>query len=83
MQQDGKAGACGSYHSDDDLVVALDQALYGDGGYCGKSVTITKTSSGASVTAVVADECMGCDGEYSLDLSIATMDALGGGGEVR
>ncbi|KAI5480022.1 expansin family protein [Pseudohyphozyma bogoriensis] len=72
--QNGVAGACGSVNSDSAYIVALDSALYGSGGYCGKSLTIY--ANGKSVTATVADECPTCSSEYSLDLSVGAFTAL-------
>jgi len=55
LAEDGNAGACGSTHSDSDKIVALQTSMYGSGSYCGKTVVITNTSNGKSVTATVAD----------------------------
>ncbi|KWU44667.1 hypothetical protein RHOSPDRAFT_33746 [Rhodotorula sp. JG-1b] len=54
--QDGNAGACGTTHQDSDRIVALQTEMYGSGQDCGRTVTITNTSNGKSVTATVADE---------------------------
>lgn len=35
------------------------------------------SDNGNTVTATVADACPGCVSEYSLDLSVATFEALG------
>ncbi|GAA5844870.1 hypothetical protein JCM9279_000025 [Rhodotorula babjevae] len=75
--QDGNAGACGSTHSDSDKIVALQTTMYGSGSYCGKTVVITNTSNGKSVTATVADECPGCSSSESLDLSTGAFDSIG------
>lgn len=75
--QDDNAGACGTVHADSDYVVALDSAFYGNGGYCGRGVTITNTANGKTVSATVADECPGCSSEYSLDLSVGAFEAIG------
>ncbi|CEQ38672.1 SPOSA6832_00128, partial [Sporobolomyces salmonicolor] len=72
--QGGVAGACGTVHSDSDYIVALDSAMYGSGGYCGKSLTIY--GNGKSVTASVADECPTCASSGSLDLSLAAFEQL-------
>ncbi|GAA5941837.1 hypothetical protein JCM3775_004778 [Rhodotorula graminis] len=75
--QDGNAGACGSTHSDSDKIVALQSSMYGSGSYCGKTVVVTNTSNGKSVTATVADECPGCSTSESLDLSTGAFDSIG------
>ncbi|GAA5910993.1 hypothetical protein JCM8208_003951 [Rhodotorula glutinis] len=75
--QDGNAGACGSTHSDSDKIVALQSTMYGSGSYCGKTVVVTNTSNGKSVTATVADECPGCSTSESLDLSTGAFDSIG------
>ncbi|GAA6012576.1 hypothetical protein JCM10207_009045 [Rhodosporidiobolus poonsookiae] len=74
--QQGVAGACGSTHSDSDKVIALQTSMYGSGGYCGKTVTITNTANSKSVTATVADECPSCS-TNGIDLSQATFEAIG------
>jgi hypothetical protein len=70
--QNGVAGACGTVHSDSDMIVALDQQRYGDSGarsqFCGKTVAIT--GRGKTEYAVVADDCPTCDNENSLDMSV-------------
>ncbi|THG95852.1 hypothetical protein EW026_g5871 [Hermanssonia centrifuga] len=78
--QHDTAGACGNVHADTDKVVALDSALYGNLGavsqYCGKSLVITNTNTGKSVTAIVADACPTCDAAGSIDLSQGAFEAL-------
>jgi len=74
--QEGAAGACGTVHSDSDLIVAIDEAMYSSD-LCGKTVTITNTANSNTVTATVADECPGCSNSASLDLSVAAFEALG------
>ncbi|GAA5954489.1 hypothetical protein JCM8115_004607 [Rhodotorula mucilaginosa] len=74
--QDGNAGACGTTHQDSDRILALQTEMYGSGQDCGRTVTITNTSNGKSVTATVADECPGCSSSASLDLSTGTFDAI-------
>ncbi|BGP53533.1 hypothetical protein JCM8202_002727 [Rhodotorula sphaerocarpa] len=75
--QNGVAGACGTVHADSDAVVALDTAMYGSGSNCGRTVTITNTANGKTVTATVADECPTCSSSTSLDLSTGAFDAIG------
>eukprot|EP00918_Siedleckia_nematoides_P050084 GHVU01109628.1.p1 GENE.GHVU01109628.1~~GHVU01109628.1.p1 ORF type:complete len:283 (-),score=16.44 GHVU01109628.1:146-946(-) len=77
FSQGGVAGACGTVHKDSDYVVAIQTAMYKGGQYCGKKITITRTSTGKSIQAVAADECPGCRTAQSLDLSIGAFDALG------
>ncbi|GAA5925057.1 RlpA-like double-psi beta-barrel domain-containing protein [Sporobolomyces koalae] len=75
--QDGAAGACGSVNSDSSKIVALQTAMYGSGGYCGKTIKITNTATGASTEATVADECPGCSSSSSIDLSTGAFNAIG------
>lgn len=56
--------------------MALDQAIYSSS-LCGKTLTITRTSTGKSITVTVADDCPGCRSKYSLDLSTGAYFALG------
>ncbi|KAH7913711.1 plant expansin [Hygrophoropsis aurantiaca] len=89
--QNGVAGACGTVHQDTDLIVALDQNMYGNSGgksqYCGKSVEIYNESTpGRSVQAIVADDCPTCTNSESLDLSEQAFKDLAGDlsiGEVK
>ncbi|KAI0340096.1 hypothetical protein BDW22DRAFT_439219 [Trametopsis cervina] len=78
--QNGVAGACGKVHSDDDFIVALDARKYGNTGEqspdCGRTLTITDTSSGKTHTATVADACPTCGSEDDLDMSVALFKAL-------
>lgn len=79
--QEGNAGACGKKHSDDDLIVAIDIAIYGydtsvASSVCGKYVEIVNPANGHSVTAMIADVCPYCDTKTSIDLSVATFKAL-------
>ncbi|KAJ3767771.1 barwin-like endoglucanase [Lentinula raphanica] len=74
--QNGVAGACGTVHGDYDLIVAMDSAIF-NLDLCGKSVTITNTDSGASVTAVIADECPTCNNANSIDMSLGTFIKIG------
>ncbi|GAA5831273.1 hypothetical protein JCM5353_008637 [Sporobolomyces roseus] len=75
--QNSVAGACGSVSSDSDKVVALQTSMYNSGSHCGETITITNTDTGASTTAVVADECPSCSGSSSIDLSTGAFDAIG------
>ncbi|KAL8287007.1 hypothetical protein RQP46_004013 [Phenoliferia psychrophenolica] len=74
--QEGGTGACGSVNVDSAKIVALQSAFYSSA-KCGKTVVITNTANGKSVTAKVADECPGCSSKYSLDLSTGAFDAIG------
>lgn len=57
---DGRSySACGKKHSDDDLIVAIDIAIYGydtsvASSVCGKYVEIVNPANGHSVTAMIA-----------------------------
>lgn len=42
--QNGIAGACGTVHSDSDVIVAMDSALYSQS-ICGQKVTIWNTAN--------------------------------------
>ncbi|WVR03802.1 hypothetical protein IAU60_000798 [Kwoniella sp. DSM 27419] len=78
--QGGNAGACGTVHSDNDKVIAIDQAWWPDfsqpSQYCGKWITITNSNNGKSVTAQVADVCPTCVSDNSLDLSVGAFTAI-------
>lgn len=78
--QGGNAGACGTVHSDSDLVAAMDVDLYGDTGrkssLCGRRVQITNTNNGKSVTVVVADACPTCKNSNSIDLSVGAFNKI-------
>jgi len=73
--QNGVAGACGQVHQDTDMICAIDSALYSQT-ICGKSVFITNTQTGQSITVVVADECPTCKNANSIDLSHTAFGAL-------
>ncbi|KAF5331742.1 hypothetical protein D9758_017187 [Tetrapyrgos nigripes] len=78
--QNGVAGACGTVHSDNDLIVAMDVAQYGNTGVqsslCGRQVQIFNTANGKSVTATVADACPTCNNGNSIDLSVGAFQQL-------
>lgn len=74
--QGGVAGSCGTVHGDGDFIVAMNAPQVNGGAFCGKSVRITNTQNGKSITATVADTCPGC-GYGSLDLSTGAFGALG------
>ncbi|GAA6036500.1 hypothetical protein JCM8097_003536 [Rhodosporidiobolus ruineniae] len=76
--QNNNAGACGDYNSNSAIIVALPSSTYANGKYCGKTLTITRTSSGKTLKAKVADECPTCENAASLDLSFGAYAALGG-----
>ncbi|THH20685.1 hypothetical protein EW146_g737 [Bondarzewia mesenterica] len=71
--QNGVAGACGTVHSDEDFIAAIDQARYGNSGatseLCGKQVQITNTANQKTVTVTIADDCPTCNNGNSIDLS--------------
>ena len=79
--QGGVAGACGTVHSDSDYVIAIDtngwwQDTSSASPLCGKSITLTNSNNGKSVTAVVADACPSCVSDNSLDLSVGAFNAI-------
>jgi hypothetical protein len=78
--QNGVAGACGTVHSDNDFIAALDSRTYGNTGvkspYCGKKITITNTGNGRTVQVTVADACPTCENPASVDLSVAAFGHL-------
>jgi len=79
--QEGQAGACGTVHSDNDLIAAIDKAWWPSEGatsspYCGRSVLITNNENGKTVTVTVADVCPGCVSANSLDLSLGAFKQL-------
>ncbi|KIJ48023.1 hypothetical protein M422DRAFT_248174 [Sphaerobolus stellatus SS14] len=67
--QNGEPGACGQVHKDTDLIVALQTTQYDNGVFCGRTLTITDTATGKTAVGTVADECPGCNGSGSIDLS--------------
>lgn len=73
--QNGNAGACGNYNKDSSFVVALDSRIYTQS-LCGKTIHLTNTDNGHTVTAIVADECPTCASSHSVDLSVAAFKAL-------
>lgn len=82
-EQGGNAGACGQVHSDSEHIIAINSngfwQNYNSGGpseYCGRSVSITNTKNGKSVTATVADVCPTCEGSYSIDLSVGAFTSI-------
>ncbi|GAA5901899.1 RlpA-like double-psi beta-barrel domain-containing protein [Sporobolomyces salmoneus] len=77
FNQGGAFGACGKVSLDSDKVVALQTAKFGAGEFCGRTISIKNTETGATTTAVVADKCPGCATADSIDLSIGAFDAVG------
>ncbi|KAL7415949.1 RlpA-like double-psi beta-barrel-protein domain-containing protein-containing protein [Mrakia frigida] len=81
--QNGNPGACGNYNSDDTPLVAITSEWWGGDNFssgsdlCGKYVNIKRVSTGATVTAVIADACPSCVNGNSLDLSVGAFTALG------
>lgn len=82
--QNGVAGACGIVHPDSALIVAIDKGYWpgyesGDASpLCGRSLTITNTDNGNTVTATVQDVCPTCDNLNSLDLSSGAFLTIAG-----
>ena len=80
--QNGVAGACGDVHGDYDMIAALPYAWWPNGytqpiEQCGRSIVITRPSSGAQITVMVADACPTCVSGDSVDLSIGAYLQLG------
>lgn len=78
--QNGNAGACGDYHSDYDLIAAIDISRYGNTGsksyLCGQRVHIKNNNNGNTVDVVIADVCPTCVNGNSIDLSLGAFQAL-------
>jgi len=78
--QGGVAGACGTVHSDNDFVAAMDYRRYGNlsvkSALCGDKVKITNPANGKSVTVTVADACPTCKNSNSIDLSVAAFKQI-------
>jgi hypothetical protein len=78
--QNGVAGACGTVHSDSDLIAAIDQDRYGNSGevsaLCGQQVKITNTQNGKTVTVTIADDCPTCENANSIDLSVGAFTQI-------
>jgi hypothetical protein len=51
---------CGTVNADSVYLVALPTNTYASGAHCGKYVTITRTDTGNSIKALVADSCPTC-----------------------
>jgi len=78
--QNGVAGACGTAHSDNDLIAAIDIQRYGNtgvrSGLCGKQVSITNPANNKNVVVTIADACPGCNGQNSIDLSTGAFNRI-------
>ncbi|CAE6437685.1 unnamed protein product [Rhizoctonia solani] len=78
--QNGVAGACGTVHSDDDYICAVDYRRYGDLGkqsdLCGKTARITNEANGKTITCTIADVCPTCNNANSMDLSVGAFRGL-------
>jgi expansin (peptidoglycan-binding protein) len=74
------AGACGTVHSDNDLIAAIDVDRYGNTGVqsslCGKQVKITNPANKKSVTVTIADACPTCENSNSIDLSVGAFTQI-------
>ncbi|KAJ7081216.1 Non-catalytic module family EXPN protein [Mycena belliarum] len=77
-QPNGGRGACGKPLQNGDLALALTSANFAGGRNCGKRVNVQY--QGRSITAVVQDECPGCQ-TNGIDLTegafrkLASLDA--------
>ncbi|GAA6044389.1 hypothetical protein JCM8097_002083 [Rhodosporidiobolus ruineniae] len=58
------------------MICALASSLYDSGSYCAKKIKMTREGKG-EIEVTVADRCPGCDGEGSVDLSVAAYNKLG------
>jgi len=78
--QKGNPGACGTVHSDYDLICAIDQDRYGNSGVtsglCGQQVQITNNANGNTVVVTIADDCPTCNNGNSIDLSLGAFEKL-------
>ncbi|TNY18664.1 hypothetical protein DMC30DRAFT_41578 [Rhodotorula diobovata] len=74
--QNGVAGNCGDVNPDSAYIVALPTATYAGGSHCGQKVRLTRTSTGKTITAMVADSCPTCVNNSCLDLSVAAFTAI-------
>jgi len=79
-EQGSQAGACGDFHTDDELVAALDFRRYGNvdakSDTCGKRIHLTNTDNGKSVEVLVVDACPTCVNENCIDLSPAAFNQI-------
>jgi len=71
--QKGRAGACGTVHTDQDFLAAMDSSRFNTE-LCGKHVFIE--ANNRNVTAMIADECPTCVNENSIDLSVAAFQTI-------
>ena len=79
----GPASCDGQFHSDDDFVVSLSSVWYAGGARCGKLIRLANSGI-IHISAVVVDECAGCDNEvgasshiwknFDLDTSLGQVD---------
>ncbi|PRQ71608.1 RlpA-like double-psi beta-barrel-containing protein domain-containing protein [Rhodotorula toruloides] len=76
--QNGNAGNCGTVNPDSAMIVALPTSTYADGAHCGQTVQITRTDTGRTLLATVADSCPSCENAACLDMSVALFEAFGG-----
>lgn len=74
--QKGNAGACGTVHSDDAMICAMDSARYQASNLCGKQVRITNKNNGKTIVVTVADECPTCINSNSIDLSLGAFTQI-------
>ncbi|RPD66168.1 barwin-like endoglucanase [Lentinus tigrinus ALCF2SS1-7] len=78
--QGGQAGACGTVHSDDSLVAAIQTKRYGNlsakSSNCGRKIKLINTNNKKSVTVTVADACPTCPDENDLDLSVGAFTQI-------
>lgn len=82
FHQNGNAGACGQYHSDSEMGIAIDSNGYWGQDFsqgsdlCGRVINIKNTNNGKTVTATVWDVCPTCNNGNSLDLSVGAFNQI-------
>lgn len=73
--QNGNAGACGNWNSDDSMIVAVNSAQFKMSD-CGRKVWVWHRDTGKVSIATIADECPTCS-YGSLDFSVGLFKSLG------
>jgi len=78
--QKGNPGACGTVHSDQDMIAAMDEIRFGKKAnaspLCGQQVNITNLDNGKHVLVKIVDDCPTCINNASIDLSVAAFNQL-------
>ena len=76
-------GSCGAYNTDSDYVVALHPSRMVDKRACGSQIRIWNQDGGREAFATVADTCMGCWTDQSIDVSPALFKVIAPNGDGR